>query len=339
MKHTGKFWTTGAALGMLLLILDSRTALEGASQGLELCLRTVIPALFPFFVLSAMLTGSESGRRTNWLRPLGKLTGIPEGAESILLAGFLGGYPIGARCISEARCQDDLSARDAARMMAFCNNSGPSFIFGIAGAMFDKIWVGWALWGIQILSALMVGAILPGKTDARLQRISRRQITLTAAVSHAGKAMASVCSWVLLFRVVLAFANRWFLWILPSEASVAISGLLELTNGCCGLNGIRDPGTRFVIASGMLAFGGLCVWMQTASVAEGVALTWYLPGKLLQTCVAVFLAIILKEAYMPQGGQNLHMAALFIAAIPACIFVFSKRIRENIGGISKRLGV
>ena len=41
-----------AAAGILVLILDSRTALAGAAQGLSLCLKTVIPSLFPFIFLS-----------------------------------------------------------------------------------------------------------------------------------------------------------------------------------------------------------------------------------------------------------------------------------------------
>ena len=34
-------------IGMLAMILDSRTALQGASQGVELCLTAVIPSLLP----------------------------------------------------------------------------------------------------------------------------------------------------------------------------------------------------------------------------------------------------------------------------------------------------
>ena len=48
-------------LGMLLLILDSGTALEGAKEGLVLCVSSVIPALLPFWVLSSLLTGSLWG--------------------------------------------------------------------------------------------------------------------------------------------------------------------------------------------------------------------------------------------------------------------------------------
>ena len=49
MKSRNQLWTglTGAA-GMLVLILDAKTALAGAKEGIQLCLYTVIPSLFPF---------------------------------------------------------------------------------------------------------------------------------------------------------------------------------------------------------------------------------------------------------------------------------------------------
>ena len=39
-----------AGFGMLVLILDGKTALLGMRDGLEICLWTVIPALFPFLL-------------------------------------------------------------------------------------------------------------------------------------------------------------------------------------------------------------------------------------------------------------------------------------------------
>ena len=72
--------------GLLILILDASTAIKGVREGIDLCIRTVIPALFPFFVLSPMLTGAVTGVRIPALRFLG----CPEGAESIYLIGLLG---------------------------------------------------------------------------------------------------------------------------------------------------------------------------------------------------------------------------------------------------------
>ena len=98
---------------MLALILDGRTAIDGARQGIELCLRTVIPSLFPFFVLSILLTSSLLGSPLAVLRPLGRLFGMPDGAESLLIPAFLGGYPVGAQNVAAAFRSGQLTKPEA----------------------------------------------------------------------------------------------------------------------------------------------------------------------------------------------------------------------------------
>lgn len=306
MKHSGRLTGIGAAIGMMLLILDSKTGLQGAQEGLELCLRTVIPALFPFFVLSSLLTGGFSGKELRFLRPLGKLLGIPAGAESVLLTGFLGGYPIGARSIADARRHGSLSPQDAARMMAFCNNAGPSFLFGIAASMFPHPWMGWALWGIHILSALAAALLFPGKSSGKTRMQTGHHPSVSEAVAASVRSMALVCGWVVIFRVLLAFLNRWCLWLFPEAVQVVLSGILELTNGCCALAKVENIGLRFVICSGLLAFGGLCVTMQTLSVANGVSIRYYFPGKLMQTIISIFLSLSLQTLLPPEEGLRIH---------------------------------
>ena len=68
--------------------------------------------------------------------------------------------------------------------------------------------------------------------------------------------MGNVCGWVILFRILIAFLERWFLWLLPASVRVAVTGLLELSNGCCALAEIKDFKMRFLLCSGMLSFGG-----------------------------------------------------------------------------------
>jgi hypothetical protein len=94
---------------------------------------------------------------------------------------------------------------------------------------------------------------------------------------------------VVLFRVILAFGNRWIFWAFPTEVQVVLSGILELTNGCCALGNIEDLGLRFVICSGLLAFGGVCVTMQTVSVAAEIGLGYYFPGKIMQALISIAL--------------------------------------------------
>lgn len=321
--------SVATAIGMGLLILDTKTAVAGAQSGVDLCIRTVIPSLLPFFFLSVLLTASLIGRKIGILKPVCRLCRIPEGAESIFLAGLLGGYPVGAQCVSQAVENGCLHKLDARRMLAFCSNCGPAFLFGIVAGLFDRWWDAWLLWGIHMASALCVGALLPGNPHAcRIPKIS--PIGPVQALERACKIMAGVCGWVVLFKVFLSFLQRWFLWMLPVELQIAIQGLLELSNGCIALSDIRNPDLRFVLCAGILSFGGLCVGMQTWSVvSEGVDRRLYFPGKVAQCAISLLLAATL------QGMINWAVPALAVSVL-AVIFL---RKLQNSSSIPQPIGV
>ena len=128
-----------AALLMIVMILDSKRALIGAQEGVSLCIRSVIPSLLPFLFFSSILTEGTRCANAVITRPLSWLWRIPKGAESILLVGLLGGYPTGAHSVTSAYEQGRISKTTAQRMLSFCNNCGPAFIFGILGNFFEKM--------------------------------------------------------------------------------------------------------------------------------------------------------------------------------------------------------
>ena len=323
-----------AAIGILVLILDTRTALNGAYQGLELCIRTVIPSLLPFFVLSTVLTSALIGEKISFLRPLGRLMGVDHGAESLILVGMLGGYPAGAQSVSQAYRNGSISKQAAQRMVAFCNLAGPAFLFGIVAGKFSENSAAWKLWGIHLLSAILVAMLLPGRSGNQSTLNTGKLIALPEALHRSLKTMALVCGWIILFRVILAFLSLWFLWMLPIPAQVALTGLLELSNGCCDLGRIENEPLRFVIAAGLLSFGGLCVSMQTASVSQGLSMKKYFIGKALQTLLSVLFAAIVQI-------QQLHFSAIFWISLVVLIgllvnFLHKKQKRYS---ISKPIGV
>ena len=70
------------------------------------------------------------------------------------------------------------------------------------------------------------------------------------------KTAGIVCGWVILFRILIAYLQKWAFAGLPPAWSCLLSGLLELTNGCCGLAVIPETGIRFMIAAVLLTCGG-----------------------------------------------------------------------------------
>lgn len=276
-----------AAVAMLFLITDAKTCLQGASDGLEICIKTVIPSLFPFFFLSALLQNALSNQGVSILRPLGKMCRIPSGAEHLLLIGLIGGYPVGAQAVTAAYENGSLSRNDAERMLGFCSNAGPAFLFGMLSPLWHDQAMVWILWGIQILCALCTGILLPGRsTEYRPADICKKTDPMRTAL----KAIATVCGWIILFRVLISFLKRWFFWYFSSDTATLITGFLELANGCIGLHQMSSPTKRFIAAAVFLSSGGLCVALQTVSLSGQLSCKKYFIGKAIQSIFAFVLS-------------------------------------------------
>ncbi len=296
-----------ACIGLFFLILDSKTAAEGAQTGIVLCLQVVIPSLFPFFLMTILLTNALSATNPSILRPLGIIFGIPAGMEGILISGFLGGYPAGAQSIYTANQLGRVSDKDAQRLLSFCNNAGPAFLFGMVSSAFPEKSYVWKLWAIHIFSALLVSWTLSNNQSSTAAMEAKKTITLPIALQMSLRAMAMVCGWIVLFRILLTFLQRWIFWRFSAELAVLLAGLLELSNGCCELSRVSDIRLRFLICSICIAFGGLCVTMQTISVTNEGSMRFYFRGKIMQ----VFFSLILSIASMYQIYQIWPLILLF----------------------------
>ncbi len=335
----GRAWTgLLTSVGMIFLILDAKTAIGGAMDGVSLCLRSVVPSLFPFFLLSILLTGTFAGISIPILSPVGRLCGIPSGGEALLLTGLLGGYPTGAQGVAQAYEAGNLRHEDACRLLGFCSNAGPAFLFGIIGTKFSDIRTVWFLWIIHILSALTVGAILPGKRESHARLQPGQQITIPQAMHKSIKITATVCGWVILFRVLLVILSRWIFWLIPDWLQVALSGILELTNGCCDLSRIPQEPLRYLVCNVILALGGLCVLMQTASVTGPLGLGWYIPGKLLQGCFSFIFAWVTIPILFGDTQASSNWIPITVGFVAVCGIILLQKIK-NKSSIPAALGV
>lgn len=304
---------------MLLMILDAKTSTAGAAEGVQLCIKSVIPSLFPFLILSKTITAAVIGHRMGFLSPLGKLCAIPAGCESLLLVGLIGGYPIGAKSVYDSYRNKFLDTNEARRLLSFCSNAGPAFIFGMSAQLFKSAWIPWVIWCIHIISAIIVGIILPrDKADSFTGKSNIPQ-QQTSTISQSVAAMGMICGWVVIFRVIIAILNKWFLRFLPGSFTCIFAGFLELSNGCTALSAMLSEQQRFVAICCFLAFGGLCVLMQTVSVVGELGVASYIKGKLLQTLISFILASAISPLLFP--GVYLSITSIIVITITLLIAV------------------
>ena len=200
---------------MVLLLWRSAVAAEAVRRGLTLCARSVIPALFPYFVVSGLFISlgfaDGVGRR---LEPLTRrLFGVGGAGASAFFLGLLGGYPVGGRTVGQLYRAGRLSKDEAERLLAFSNNSNPVFLISVLGlGVFGSVRVGIWLWLIHLLSALLTGLCFRQYQTgpAGPQNVTRSSpfhtvsfsSALVESVRSACSGMLSVCAFVLFFYVL-----------------------------------------------------------------------------------------------------------------------------------------
>ena len=194
------------------LLLQPDAAAQAAKNGLLLCGNLVVPALFPFFILSSLLVSTGGAARLGRLLSgvMGRLFHQTGASASALVLGFLGGYPVGAKTVCTLYEEKLCDRAQAEHLLMFCNNAGPAFILGAAGsAIFHSTAVGFLLLTIQISSALLVGFLFrPVRREIDLTQAptdAPRPFSrcLTESVQQAASATVNVCAFVIFFNVVL----------------------------------------------------------------------------------------------------------------------------------------
>ena len=281
------------------LLLLPEVSAQAARDAMLLCAQTLIPSLFPFFVLSSLLIACGASELLSALlsplmRPLFGLSGT--GAAALAL-GLCGGYPVGARTAAELVENGVLSRDEGERLLAFCNNAGPGFLLG--AGVFSSSRAGAALYLIHVAAALCAGLLtcraLPPVPHGTYPHKSAKAQHLSAAFPAAVQNALTGCLNVSAFVVFFTVLARLLLHFLPEAFASSLPcalllGFLELTSGVLSLPCSR---AGFLACAALLGWGGMSVHCQTLSVLAATPLSarYYLKGKVLQALLSLLLAL------------------------------------------------
>ena len=212
LMKTKRLFYISAALGLFAALLIFPLAASGAvKDGLSMCVRVIIPSLFPFFAVTNLLNElGVSKLAGNALSPLSsKLFGVSGQGAAAFIIGVTGGYPLGASYIAGLRRQQLISSDEASRLLIFCNNSGPAFIIGAAGiGIFKSSSVGFFLYAMHILAALIWGVILStgGSGDICYDDdvLAEESVpdAVTNAIKKSAEATVNICAFITAFSAL-----------------------------------------------------------------------------------------------------------------------------------------
>lgn len=272
-------------LAVFLTVFSERAA-DLARDALRVCALSVVPALFPYMVISNMLVSSSLFENALCRLPIYKPYGLPKKAVSPIIIGALCGFPVGALTAVKLYRDGTLSKTQTEVLISCANNTGPSFVVFVVGASFFKsIPFGWLLYVSQLISSLVCAVfvnrvLFPFKKEKSGKAyITEKKPDFFRAVTDSANSMVTITGFIVFFSVISGF----FLPYVSTEISPLIASILEFTGGCrlaALLGGMKG---RF-LAGLSIGWSGISVFCQTAAFTshEGLSLKRLICTKALQ---------------------------------------------------------
>ncbi len=304
----------------LCLLFFPHTALLSALDGLLLWYHSVFPVLFPFLFLSSLLIRivSPEDMPKILVFPLMRLFGCSAYGAFVILAGFLCGFPVGAKLSAELYHQNRISRKEAMFLQGFSNNLSPGFILTYLSAGQMHLPGKGGLFLFQILGAAALAGILHAKVQIpaarsgthtkRFSGDSEEKDLWTAAekteaeplsfsviddcICSAMNSALRLCAYILLFSVL----NGLVMKILPASnpAILFLTASIEVTNGIALIAGSSLPyAVKYIAVSALAAFGGWSALAQSAGIArmDREQLFNYTKSRVKITLLAVILSL------------------------------------------------
>jgi hypothetical protein len=252
--------------------------------------------LFLFILLTKIIVSSGFSYLIS--KPFGKafhmLSGLPPFCAGIYIFSFLSGYPAGVIAAAEAYQNGNLTKNDAEHLIAISNNTGPALpVFLIGTELLSDAKSGAVIYAVQVISAFAVAFIFRVRNNKKYEAVYPKTHTdimraVTASVDGSMRALASLCAYVIAFSAIndaLSLTGFGFVnYVKP---------FVEIAGGACALSQCQS-GHSFIALSAALSFGGICVYMQAASVISrhGLSSKKLFLYKLAQSIIAAVLSSV-----------------------------------------------
>ncbi len=320
-RHLGQFlFCLGSLFLFLLLLRNAEFAIRHMSDGLRLCVRTVIPSLFPFMVLSELLTQTGAAELVGRLlpRPLRRLFGVSRDGACAVLLGLVCGFPIGAKSAAALYRAGRIDRSELCCVLTFSNIPSSAFLISAVGvSLFGSRAFGTRLYLVTLTSALLtglVGARWRAKKDSQHAKKSAPPheakppalkkagavACFTDAITSSALALLSVCAFVVFFSAFVGTVESMLQALaLPNAAQSLCYGFFELTGGTARAAACASPTAEYLCAF-LAGWSGLSVHCQIMSLCAdtGVSFRPYLLAKLAQGLLNLPL-LFLANAILP----------------------------------------
>ena len=283
-----------------LMLCFPKETLSGASDGLLLWFQIVLPTLLPFFILTNLLIHTNSIVYISYVCSplLQRLFSVSAYGSFAVLAGFLCGYPVGAKVTADLVKTNRISLSEAKYLLSLCNNTSPAFIMSyiVIQNLKDETLL------VPTMLILYMSPILCSFLFRKFYHINRNIITsneiknskpcfsfeiLDSCIMNAFENITKVGGYIILFSILFSLGS-----LLPITHLLPF---LEITNGIPHiLRYVTVFDLSYILILILTSFGGICAIAQTSAMLTETKLSIvpYTIEKLATAAVTSLLAFL-----------------------------------------------
>ena len=304
-----------SATVLVLTFLRSEVVISSMSDGMKICAKTIIPALFPFMVLSELLV--SSGAADIVARALGgvfqRLFGIRREGSIALIMGVICGFPIGAKSALSLYQGGKISRSELEHLLCFCNGPSSAFLISAVGiSLFGSRQFGILLYAADTVSAIAIGVAArvffkhkspcsPSCTPPKQSSCEYQTPTkiTVRAISSSAVSMLSVCAFITFFSAMIGMIRSYAqsLGIRGSALSL-ILGAFEMTSGIATSSSL-EPLDAAICSAAIVGWSGLSVHFQLMGIFVETKISFcaYFISKALRAFLNVIWVVIGLEVW------------------------------------------
>ncbi len=299
MKNSIKSMLVGvlSIILFVFIIVNQSVVSAAVLEAMKRCVYTIIPSLFASSVIASVITKSGIIRWALCRLPINAVI------VELFILGNIGGYPIGARLLSEAVRRGDIASESAERAMIFCYSPGPAFCVGVIGhTLFGISSIGLWIYLICLIINLLFLLTYKDlnckvKRHYRIKLISTREII--DSVNSSAQAMITITAIICIFAVIIAIFNS----VLTSVKLKCLTQILDITS----ITQINLIG--IVPSICLVSFGGLCVIFQILGiVGEDFKLRAFIISHLPRFMLALMFGYITEKIIDIMGVETISVS-------------------------------
>lgn len=295
---------------LIFMIAFPSLTLEGSKQGLTLWFQNLLPALFPYTILSSYILGISENKAQNrgshnvkyQPKTQPRLLKIPVMGYFAIFTGLLCGYPLGAKITAQLISNNKLSTKEGQYLIGFCNLASPSFLIQYVttqslGSLKYLPAVLLSVYGSAIITALITYPLylhkekpLKMQSQRTIVKNKPRSYTGSDAIMESFEAMVRLGGYLVLFSIIAKMVTALFTTVTTSH--FFLIGVIEITNGVHFIaQGNLPDTTKLLLLAFCVAFGGFSCFAQSAGMCQssGLSMAKYFITKLMNGCIAFAL--------------------------------------------------